>query len=486
MIPYLSLPSRGTGRRVLESVERLRIALPVAIFLFVVVQQAWETAVVDTWPAALRFAEGVLLYGLVGPLVTFWTLDWIARAMAAGEAVEARARRGERYLASITSLSADAIFSLDTDEVIQSWNQGAEEILGYTSGEVTGQHVSVLLPSDKRERGELAVLRDRLLAAGSVRAFQTERLRRDGTAVPVELTQTLLKGEDGRFMGSSVILRDITERVASEAAIRQLNRELEGRVAARTAELAAVTAELRAANAGLVAANIELTQVDALKDEFVSLVSHELRAPLTNINASVELLLAGHPPDKIQTKLEIIGQEAQRLTRLVRSVLDVSRIQAGRLELLTAPADPGLLCRSAVARQPADHIWQLTLAPDTPAVMADVDRIPEVLTNLLDNAVKYSSPGTAVDISVRPFGADAVLFSVADQGVGIPAEELERIFERFHRVERGDARATYGHGLGLYIARRLVEAHGGRMWAESTPGVGATFLFTLPRAPEEP
>jgi PAS domain S-box-containing protein len=466
------VPAGGPGRRVLESVERLRIALPVTIFVFVVVQQGWETAVVDTWPAPLRFAEGVLLYGLVGPLVTYWTLDWIARAMAAGEAVEARARRGERYLASITSLSADGILSLDNDDVIQSWNRGAEEILGYTAREVVGRHVAVLLPPEKRERGELGVIRERLLADGHVRGFQTERLCQDGAPVPVELTQTLLRGEDGHFVGSSVILRDITERLASEAAIRQLNRDLEARVAERTAEL--------------VAANAELTQLDALKDEFVSLVSHELRAPLTNINASVELALASRPPQALEAKLAIIGQEAQRLTRLVQSILDVSRIQAGRLVLLTAPVDAAAVCRAVVGRQAPDRPWQVSVAAGTPPVLADAERLQEVLANLLDNAVKYSPPGTPVDLAARPLGAEEVLFSVTDRGVGIPAGELAKVFERFHRVERGDARATYGHGLGLYIARRLVEAHGGRMWAESTgPGQGATFLFTLPRAPEE-
>jgi PAS domain S-box-containing protein len=485
MIPFVSWPA-GSGRRALESVQRLRLVLPIAIFLFVVVQQAWETRVVDSWPAPLRFAEGVLFYGLVGPLVTFWTLDWIARAIVAGEAVEARARQGERDLASITSLSADAIFSLDTADVIQSWNRGAEEILGYGAGEATGQHAAMLLPERERQRGELALIRDRLLAEGSLRAFQTERRRRDGVTVPVELTQTLLRGEDGRFTGSSVILRDITERLASEAAIRELNRDLEARVAARTAELGAVTEALRATNAELLAANAELTQLDALKDEFVSLVSHELRAPLTNINASVELALAAAPPPALEAKLAIIGQEAQRLTRLVKSVLDVSRIQAGRLVVLPAPAEPAALLRAALAGQPQDRPWSLDVAAETPQVLADVDRVAEVLANLLDNAVKYSAPGLPVALAARPLGPGEVLFSVTDRGVGIPPEELARVFERFHRVERHDARATYGHGLGLYIAQRLVEAQGGRMWAESVPGAGSTFLFTLPVAPEEP
>jgi signal transduction histidine kinase len=341
--------------QLLRVVRRLRLALPLGIFLFVVLHQAWKSLAVS-WPPAVRFGEGVLVYGLIGPLVTFWTLDWIARAVAA--------------------------------------------------------------------------------------------------------------------------------RLEAEAALQRLNAELETRVTERTAELGAVTAELRAANAELVAANAELTQVDALKDEFVNLVSHELRAPLTNIAASVELLLATEPAAPAQAKLAIIGEETQRLTRLVQSVLDVSRIQAGRLDLHPAPCAPAELCRAAVARQPADRPWLVSVGPDTPDVLADAERMQNVLINVLDNAAKYSPAGTPVQVTARPLGTAEVLFAVVDRGSGIPADELGHIFERFHRVERGDARATYGHGLGLYIARRLVEAHGGRMWAESTPGVGATFLWTLPIAPE--
>jgi signal transduction histidine kinase len=349
-------PLGSADSQLLRVVERLRVVLPVAIFLFVLMHQAWETAVVNGWPAPARFTEGVLVYGLVGPLVTFWTLDWIARAVAA--------------------------------------------------------------------------------------------------------------------------------RQEAEAAVQRLNRELETRVAERTAALAAVTAELRAANAELLAVNAELTQLDALKDEFVDLVSHELRAPLTNISASVELLLAAELPARAHAKLDIIGQETQRLTRLVQSVLDVSRIQAGRLQLHLVPCPAAALCATAVARQPQDRPWQVSVAPDTPPIMADAERIHHVLANVLDNAAKYSRPGTPVQLTARLLGAGTVLFAVADQGSGIPPTELEHIFERFHRVERGDAKATYGHGLGLYIARRLVEAHGGRMWAESLPGAGATVLWTLPVALE--
>jgi len=332
------LPNRAarpaSPRRLVDAVKRLRWALPVAIFLTVVVHQAWMAVADEQWPPMVRFIVGVLFYGLVGPAVTYWTLDWIARAIEAREAM----------------------------------------------------------------------------------------------------------------------------------------------------------ASLKAKNEALEVANEYLQQLDALKDEFVSLVSHELRAPLTNINASVELLLARRPADGAREKLEIIGHEAQRLTRLVQGVLDVSRMEAGRLDLQRAPVDPDQLCHAAVMQLgETGHTWNIEIARGAPAVLADADRAVQVLGNLLANAVKYSPPGSRVDLAARPApdGA-AVLFSVSDRGAGIPPDEVDRIFERFHRVERGDARETYGHGLGLYIARKIVEAHSGRIWVESTPGVGSTFLFTLPAAPEEP
>lgn len=476
------------GGRVVEVVKRLRWALPMGIFGIVVLHQFWLATGHADWSPLRRFGSGLLFYGIVGPAVTYWTLDWIARALEAREAIEAQVRRGERTLASITSGSADAIFSLDQAERVQSWNRGAEAIFGYAAAEILGRPVAELVPEALQRRGDLAVIRERLLSEGFVRAYRTRRLARDGREVDVELTQTLLRAEDGSITGSSVILRDISNQIAAEAAVRRVNRELEDRVAQRTRELEAASTALREKNAALTAANRELRQLDAMKDEFVGLVSHELRAPLTNINASVELLLLGQPADGTREKLEIIGQEAQRLTRLVQGVLDVSRMQAGRLELQPAPVDAAALCQAALERLgPSGRECRLQAEPGTPPVLADPDRAIQVLGNLLSNALKYSPPGSRIDIAVGPAPEPgAVRFAVADRGAGIAAEELEPIFERFHRVERHDARATYGHGLGLYISRKIVEAHGGRIWAERRPGGGSIFYFTLPAAAEEP
>ena len=471
-----------------DTVEKLRLVLPLLIFATVVLHQAWEAVANEDWSPGLRFVAGVLFYGLVGPAVTFWTLDWIARAIAVRESIEARVRRGERYLASITSSSASAIFSLDNDDIIQSWNRGAQEIFGYRADEMIGSHVGVLMPEERRGADDALVLRDALAEQGYIRGHLTQRLTQDGRSVHVDLTRTLMHGEDGEIVGSSVILRDVSDRVKAEDAVRQLNRELEARVEERTAQLQAVSEALRSKNEDLVSVNEELKQLDALKDEFVDLVSHELRAPLTNINASVELMLSGDPDPRSRAKLEIIGDEASRLTRLVQSVLDVSRMEAGRLTIQPAPVPAGELCQLALQLLvESNHEFALDLQPDTPAVLADAERASQVLGNLLSNAAKYSPAGSRIDLVVRKAPGDkGVVFSVIDRGAGIPRAEIQRIFERFHRVERHDAKETYGHGLGLYIARKIVEAHGGSIWVESEPGQGSTFLFTLPQAPEEP
>ena len=473
-----------------EVVERLRIWLPLAIFLAVVAHQAWEAVSSNSWSTSQRFFLGMLFYGIVGPATTFWTLDWIARAIAMRESIETRARRGERYLASITSSSASAIFSLDNAGIIQSWNRGAQEIFGFPPDEIVGQSMEQLLPEGQDASHDEEIVRMELASQGFIRGHTTIRRTREGREVHVDLTQTLLKGEHNRVVGSSVILRDVSDRVAAEEVVRNMNRELELRVTERTQQLEEATEALQLKNQELVAVNDDLKQLDALKDEFVDLVSHELRAPLTNINASVELLLSQITESRQKTKLEIIGHEASRLTRLVQSVLDVSRMEAGRLDILAAPIDVSTLCHDAAETLElrGDHEWHIEVEPGTPAVMADPDRAVQVLSNLLSNAAKYSPVGSRIEVHAGPAPDprdSKILFSISDTGVGIPSEELNKIFDRFHRVERGDARETYGHGLGLYIASKIIEAHGGRIWVKSIPNEGSTFLFTLPSTSEE-
>lgn len=336
-------------------VAAIRWLLPLLIFLFVVAHQAIQLTTVDNWPSLQRFLAGIAVYGVIGTIVTFYTLNWIV-----------------------------------------------------------GQ---------------------------------------------------------------------LTEKEKAEARIRQLNRELEERVARRTAELAQAYEELQERNEDLEALNDELKELDRLKSDFVSMVSHELRAPLTNINGSIELMLSDGDmdPESQRAMLSIIGEQSARLTRLVQGILNVNRIEARKLEIHPEAVDIKPLMEKAVenlTRRDAIHHFRLPKG-QIPLVWADRDRLEEILANLIDNAVKYSPEGGKIELSTRESNGRLIV-SVSDSGVGIPARELDKIFEKFHRVDRGDARTTYGHGLGLYISKRLIEAHGGDIWVESHIGKGSTFKFTLP------
>lgn len=479
----------------------LRRVLPIAVAFAVVSYEALNFLFLRNFPESYQLLADLLIYGTIGPIVIWFTIDWITRrvedselALAAKARAEAEQRRAveaareqERLLATVCSNSADAIITIDTDGIIQTWNRGAEMMFGYQANEVMGKHFRLIVPPDIDARGELDWLTDQVRQHGFVRNYETERVAKDGRRVVVDLTRTGLLNDQGEIVGSSAILRDITERVRAEQAIQQLNLSLETQVAERTAQVTSATEELRRRNTELEKANQDLKKLDELKSEFVSMVSHELRAPLTNINGSIELLLEGDAPcyDRQHRELlQIVSEQSARLTRLVQGILNVSRIEAGQLILQPQAFSIVSLIEKVIGVWESRGVANRFAHPQTqnlPSVWADRDRTEEVLFNLIDNAIKYSSDGAEIRIDAETNGQSAIV-AVSDHGVGIPAEEVDKVFDKFHRVDRGDTMETYGHGLGLYICRRLIEAQGGQIGVESILGEGSTFRFSLPLA----
>lgn len=259
-------------------------------------------------------------------------------------------------------------------------------------------------------------------------------------------------------------------------------------VAERTRKLSEANVQLRRKQQELEQANAELARLDELKSEFVALVSHELRAPLTNISGSLQLLLhedAENPLTPMQREIiSLANEQTERLTHLVKGVLSVAHIEAGEMPFAFQAINMDALIERLLEQWricDTSHVWLGPEHPNLPSVWGDRERIEQVLTNLLDNAYKYSREQGTIRVDAR-VADNYLLVSVSDEGEGIAPEELDKIFSKFHRVERGDARRTYGYGLGLYIALKLIEAMGGELGAESEPGKGSRFFFTLPLA----
>jgi signal transduction histidine kinase len=249
---------------------------------------------------------------------------------------------------------------------------------------------------------------------------------------------------------------------------------MEEKVARRTAELEKANARLR--------------ELDRLKSDFLSTVSHELRTPLTSIRSFSEILLRYEVDDAEKRKkfVGIIHNEAERLTRMINDLLDLSKIEAGRLEVQLEPLElEPVFSRALSTTHPlfADKSIKAAseVAAGLPAVYADADWLHQVLTNLLSNAVKFSPEGGTIRLSGRKEGGFA-LIRVADEGPGIPPDRLEQVFERFHQARDPQKSHPLGTGLGLTISREIVERMGGKIWVESELGAGAVFSFTVPLA----
>ena len=255
------------------------------------------------------------------------------------------------------------------------------------------------------------------------------------------------------------------------------------RIREATNDLREANAELTEKTRQLQQSNKRLMELDTLKSDFVSMVSHELKTPLTSIIGFSKTLLSLELTPPQRTKyLEIIQTEGKRLAQLIEQYLDISKIEAGKFTLRSEPVDIVILVNELVEQQKirSDHAFIVTGPASVPSVIGDGEQLRRVIINILDNACKYSPAGAAVEVSVEE-RADDIVVSVKDSGPGISPEALPNIFNKFYRASDAVAQRTRGSGLGLAIAKGIIDSHKGSLWVESESGKGATFRFSIPK-----
>ena len=364
-------------------------------------------------------------------------------------------------LAAIVYSTHDAVIGESLDGTITSWNLAAERLFGYAPEEAIGQNVSMLAPPGSEI--EILDFLARLAKGERIQQHETQRLTKDGQLVDVAVTLSPIRDHTGTVVGASSIARDISE---SKRAERELSAALE------------VQRE----------ANEELARINRMMGDFVSVVSHEFRTPLTSIQGFGELIRDEDLDDvDIKDYADEIYRNAERLARLINDMLDLDRLESGRVELRLEPVDFNEVIEDSVASlshsSPGQQIV-LDLDRTLPHVTGDRDRLTQVVTNLLGNALKYSPDGGEIRVTTMRDGS-LLHLSVRDHGIGIPQDALETIFERYSRVGSRRNAAIKGTGLGLPITRQLVELHGGRVWAELPPDGGSEFHVTLPLGGED-
>jgi len=353
-----------------------------------------------------------------------------------------RVAEQNQHLDAIVESSADGIFILDPGLRFERFNRSCSRLTGYSPEEVIGKEHDEIIVWRSRQHGQTlqeAGAGGWPLSANSTLYTEGDLRRRDGGTISLGITYAPTLSESGKLMSIVANMRDITK----------------------------------------------FREAEELKSTFISIISHELRTPVALIKGYVGTLRredADWDPEIIDDSLQVIEEEADRLAGLIDDLLDASRLQAGALMLDFSEVAIDTIARRLVERfrtQSERHSFEVSFSPDFPLVVADEGRLTQVLSNLLSNAVKYSPDGGKVTIrGSRPPGE--IVVCVSDEGTGIAREDLPRVFDRFYRSSAA-ARKTKGAGLGLFLAKAVVEAHGGRIWVDDQIGGGARICFSLPR-----
>ena len=382
----------------------------------------------------------------------------ITHVLTISRDITERKRAEEALLASekkyreLVDTSVDGVISIDSQMKIILWNPGAERIFGYTEKDMLGQSVIKITPERYRKAQEKGFAEFRKNGSGPVigKTLEFEGLRKDGTEFPLELSVSSRRIGEKHI--ATAIIRDITERKHAEEALHESHEKLK--------------------------------ELDKLKTNFLNVAYHEMRSPLGPILASASLLEQGYLTAKQKRLVFIIEQSVKQLEKLINRLLEVTRIDAGQVELrLKAVSIPEIVKNVLGYLKPLADAKKQSITIDVPEgieIEGDEQKITAIFDNLVSNAIKYTGKNGKIDIKVADRGGEDILVSIADTGTGISEEQLSRVFERFFMADTSLSRKG-GLGLGLSIVQEYVKLHGGKVWATSELGKGSNFFFIVPK-----
>lgn len=391
------------------------------------------------------------------------------------EAEERLIKSEERLRKMFEGIKDYAMILLDPEGNVTSWNEGARRINGYEAKEIIGKSFKAFYPEQDIQMGKCDY---ELIEASETGRFEDEgwRIRKDGTKFWANVLITAIRDDNGKVLGFSKVTRDITDKKRSDDLLKMAYSNLEKRVEERTSDLMKI--------------NAQLSEAVRTRDEFLSIASHELRTPLTPLKLQVQSFISNIrkktiktlPDERLQRMGDTCERALNRLTSLIDNLLDVSRINSGKLVLALEDVNLQELAAEILDRykfdiQSSGSRIDLTIKEK---VIGHFDRlrIEQIFLNLLTNSLRYGNK-KPIDIQIsKDHGFAKIVFK--DNGMGIAPKDFERIFERFERVDETLNPNAGGLGLGLFITKQIVEAHGGTISVDSKSGEGATFTVLLP------
>jgi PAS domain S-box-containing protein len=364
-------------------------------------------------------------------------------------------KRSEMHIRAIVNNAVETIITIDEDGIVQSINPAGERLFGYEASEIVGSNVKVIIPEPHHYKHNtyiknyLQTGQKKLIGAGR----ELEGKRKDGSIFPIYLSVGEIK--EGNYRLFSGIIHDITERKEAENTLKRAKDKLE--------------------------------KLNKMKSEFISVVSHDLRTPLTSIKNAVQLIGTEKAGGLNETQTKFMGmaeRNIDRLARLINDLLDLSKLEAGKMQLHFAAVDIYQIiehCIETFKTRADDKSIELErdIAEGLPLVKVDSDRIEQVFANLMDNALKFTPEGGRISVSAHKIDK-WIEVGVEDTGVGLSRENREHVFDHFYQTDHTLSQNRIGSGLGLSIVKHLIEAHGGEISVKSELGKGSRFFFTLP------